>query len=1120
MSARRRIAILVGQADENYQHLFIEGFLENIFEKDFDVCIFSMYKKYQNTTERETGESNIYNLVNFSLFDAVVYLKDTIQTPGVASALEDRINERFKGPVLCIDIESHYFPTLWTDAKTAVKELINHLINVHGFKDIAFLTGKKWHIHSKQRLAAYEEAMKENGLPVRRDRIFYGDFWYTSGNSCAEELLKKRNDLPEAVACANDCMAIGLCEGLSAGGLRIPEDITVIGYDSIEEGRLSPRPITSAPIPAKQCGRNAAIMIYDMIEGRETTLPVPVPELFIGESCGCKCKPIPPETGRRQKWATEISSESYYSLHNSIMEDMLSQTNFAGFLNIVYSYLYQIREFNSFSLCLNNQWLDPGSITDGNLLIKGYEPKMLYAIRGGSDQSPGEKVSLTETFETSRLLPDLEKESSKPRAFIFTPVHFEANCFGYAVIDYGDMKCSYNDTFRLWIHAVSCGLEVIRRLETTKNERSNSLAILENKVPGSLTGKTTDIRGLSPEETADLELVKKILDENLLKYYFQPIVNSQDGSIFAYEALMRSNAERVVSPLQILKYADLLGRLNDVEKATFTNVLEYVNEHKASFEGKHVFINSIPGVRMNHDESEHINELLVGNAGIAVVELTEQAELDEYALDEMKKRYKDMDIQTAVDDYGTGYSNITNLLRYMPNYVKIDRALLSEIQNSTQKQHFVREIIDFSHDNNILALAEGVETSEELKTVILLGVDLIQGYYTSRPSPEVIQFLPDEIVREINNYAKERLDGTVNKVYIAGRTNRVSLNNLHKDGYTCIKFEGEATYRDVALVGNPGLKTEIHVEISSDYDGTITLENAYLTNIKERPSIIIEPGASVNLMLKGENTLVNGGIKVSEGSTLIVEGDGHLNIILNSREYFGIGNDRLSACGDITFTQDGNIVIKGSGMYGIGIGAGLGGNIAIGRGKYIIKLEGNFGIAYGFESGEGKLDLFACDFETDLSLFSGTGIGSINGSTEVSITHSSVKLFMGGIDLVGIGTMNGESAKMSLDNGVINLDLRGEHITGIGAMKGHTDVHIHQAALRLTGEGRNTLSFGGSTDDCKVTLDDADCLINLKSGLTTDCNAPDEDYRIIGGRCSITINGKPFERKIEEKIYD
>ena len=53
-------------------------------------------------------------------------------------------------------------------------------------------------------------------------------------------------------------------------------------------------------------------------------------------------------------------------------------------------------------------------------------------------------------------------------------------------------------------------------------------------------------------------------------------------------------------------------------------------------------------------------------------------------------QYRRIGLEMAVDDYGTGYSNVSNLLRYMPNYVKIDRLLLSEIQNSSQKQHFVR----------------------------------------------------------------------------------------------------------------------------------------------------------------------------------------------------------------------------------------------------------------------------------------------------------------------------------------------------------------------------------------------------------------------------------------------
>ena len=61
------------------------------------------------------------------------------------------------------------------------------------------------------------------------------------------------------------------------------------------------------------------------------------------------------------------------------------------------------------------------------------------------------------------------------------------------------------------------------------------------------------------------------------------------------------------------------------------------------------------------------------------------------------------------------------------------------IEDSPQKQHFVKDIIDFAHDNDILALAEGVETEDELMTVIMLGADLIQGYFTAKPEKEMLQ---------------------------------------------------------------------------------------------------------------------------------------------------------------------------------------------------------------------------------------------------------------------------------------------------------------------------------------------------------------------------------------------
>ncbi len=102
--------------------------------------------------------------------------------------------------MLYVDLENSSFPYILTDSYTPVKQLIEHLVKVHGYRDIAYLTGKKMHEHSKIRLQAYRDVMNASGLTVREDRIFYGDYWYTSGKTCAEELLKNRDDLPEAVA--------------------------------------------------------------------------------------------------------------------------------------------------------------------------------------------------------------------------------------------------------------------------------------------------------------------------------------------------------------------------------------------------------------------------------------------------------------------------------------------------------------------------------------------------------------------------------------------------------------------------------------------------------------------------------------------------------------------------------------------------------------------------------------------------------------------------------------------------------------------------------------------------------------------------------------------------------
>lgn len=901
MSQRKRIALLLGQPGEDYQKNFITGFMNQAFQYDYDVCVFTMYHKIQESKPRETGESNIFKLIQYDAFDAVVIMSDTIQTPGVLYNIEKKLKESYKGVVICVDKASVNFPTIRMNHYKPIVQLVSHLIEEHGITDIAFLTGTKWHAHSSERLQAYIDCMKDHGLDIDDDYIMYGDYWYDSGVKAVERMLQKCGKMPRAIACANDYMAIGVADGLTRNGYRVPEDVAVTGYGCTEEGKTSPQPITSAHMPAWEFGNYASDCVHAMLNGKDMPTFEPEYKFFVGSSCGCHNDSIVPVAPVRAVWPIYATKGILHTNVDYLLEDMLSRNNFKGLMDTVQTYTYQIREFDSFHICLNASW-DNTKKDDTNLIKSGYAERIIPVLKCGPSGKGEDQLNFTDNFTVQEMLPDMYKEREIPKAYIFSPLYFEDICFGYAVISYGNEAKSYGENYYMWLRNVMLGLEYYRRIAAlraqnqiieeqkimdsltglfdyngfvkhakpmlerakssnqyigvlaidvceigdinskkgreagdqvlvelarmlkesagegamccrlgndefvvaqispedntdmtrriserllealfTYNAREDAVAHIEINA-GTKTGRATNWpelenlmniavsrkngnkakalqvrigKKLSEEELQEAKVVGSILDNNLFTYHFQPIVNAKDGSIYAYEALMRTDVEPRVSPLQVIKYADHLGRLYDVEKATFFNVLECIENNKSLFEGKKVFINSIPGEQLEGEDANHLAVKLRKFSSSVVVELTEQTEADDEALERMKEGFRIMGVETAVDDYGTGYSNIINLLRYAPNYVKIDRMLLTGIQDNLQKQHFVKSIIGFAHENNFKALAEGVETAQELETVISLGVDLIQGYYTAKPNAEIIQNISEDIRQEISDYYKQ-----------------------------------------------------------------------------------------------------------------------------------------------------------------------------------------------------------------------------------------------------------------------------------------------------------------------------------------------------------------------------
>ena len=248
------------------------------------------------------------------------------------------------------------------------------------------------------------------------------------------------------------------------------------------------------------------------------------------------------------------------------------------------------------------------------------------------------------------------------------------------------------------------------------------------------------IRNIYREKDIQLEKFNKfnkIIDNNELLYKFQPIVSAKDGSIYAYESLMRTKPEVGLAPKDILKYAEISQKLYDIEYYTFYNTLRIYNENRALFTGKKIFINSIPSITLKDDDLKKLKDKYGDVTEHAVVEILEDSEDTEESLAAFKKIQDLFDCQIAIDDYGSGYSNESKLLHNNPNYIKIDISLISSIESDRKKQFLVSSLIQFAAKYNIKVLGEGVETKEELQTLIELGVDLVQGFYLAKPSSEI-----------------------------------------------------------------------------------------------------------------------------------------------------------------------------------------------------------------------------------------------------------------------------------------------------------------------------------------------------------------------------------------------
>lgn len=641
------------------------------------------------------------------------------------------------------------------------------------------------------------------------------------------------------------------------------------------------------------------------------------------------------------------------------------------------------------------------------------------------------------------------------------PVNLERNLESY------NSSCSNEYGIHIFtsrVTAVFDSLELLDKLPYDAAYQRNMTKDNQNK-KRLLHAPAAEEEEFDPEERS---YVGRMLNDNLLRYQFQPIVDAQTGEIFAYEALMRSGGELKISPVAILNHASALGRLSDVERLTLTNTFDFLYNNNDKFGNKLLFVNCIPSCILSDEDFDDLYSKYGSVMDKIVIEFTEQTEASSEQLKVIVARSQKMKFKIAIDDYGTGYSNISNLLTFMPHCVKIDRSLIMNIQSDKRKQHFTRNIIEYAHDNNFKVLAEGVETSEELSTVISMGVDLIQGYYTAKPSFELVDSIVPEVAEEISRLFSRSSNVMCQKTFFTADETESELKSLELESYTDI-FISSSEY---TLHGSGEYTSELVVTVKDGIECALNLENVNLRNEHGEPCIKLGRGSSLTLNIIGDVNIF-GSILVPETADLKIVGDGTLSVIQKTDRKFAIGNDLSHSYGNIRIYLKNRLDIKAGAEQCVAIGGGVNNGksaIDIKVKEMSLDVSGKQVLGIGSFFSDSNVKINSSTVSIRLQCAAGIAVGGYGRGINVSMSDTRLNIRAEGANISGIYSAYAEDGNILISDCDMKMKYNGEMIHGVGFENGFGRINVHSSSCDIRMEGFSCFAIGSCDMNAEIAL--------------------------------------------------
>lgn len=242
---------------------------------------------------------------------------------------------------------------------------------------------------------------------------------------------------------------------------------------------------------------------------------------------------------------------------------------------------------------------------------------------------------------------------------------------------------------------------------------------------------------LDSTKLALLTEFRDVLDRQLIRAVYQPIVSLSSGNILSWEALTRGpSGSNFRSPSVLFDFAEEVEQVFALEKACRERAIRDVGPLG---QGRKLFLNVHPRTLVDPQFSPGQTVHLLREYGLepvdVVLEITERHSIKDFSLfHRTLEHYRSQGFRIAVDDVGTGYSGLWSIAQLRPEYLKVDMSLVRDVDADPVRRALLETLVTFSRNIGCQLIAEGVETASELNTLMRLGVHYGQGYFLARPA--------------------------------------------------------------------------------------------------------------------------------------------------------------------------------------------------------------------------------------------------------------------------------------------------------------------------------------------------------------------------------------------------